>query len=159
VCLCNAFSTPPIGESPDVPALARAVIDTCDGFRVIGPGGVVGSVEETWLEAPPELQAVVVRLLDGRTGLLRGTDIEAVLPEIGAIAMGADACLLELQAPAPEASRQAATFAAAWRATGIPIELPQERPLWQTVALLYAAIAILVVAVIALAFVFASFVT
>jgi hypothetical protein len=137
---------------------------------------LLGWVEETWLGASDEPVALAVRTVDGRDGLLVAEDVEAVARESELVTMRPGTRLLELQLPRVEASGN--RLVASWRATGDPLE-PQphppgvvdrallavrpwrlapppkpaaERPLWQQIAILYTALAFIVILIIVVAF-------
>ena len=152
----------------------------CDGFRVESPHGLVGWVEETWREATGESTALAVRTIDGRRGLLLVQDIETVLDESEEVIVGSHGVLLELVAPMIEAivddGGGSSVASASWQTTGAILELPPapgalrqgmlmlrpwrlapppratERPVWQTIGLLYTVIGVLIAVEIALAF-------
>jgi hypothetical protein len=146
-----------------------------DGFRVASQDGVLGTVEEAWLGAAGDVAAFAVRLPNGLRGLLLVDDVRAVLEPDRELLISPDAQLLELAVPRLEVGTSDGHVAAHWETTGEQIPaLPSRppllqrlrprlgaverefrvpvRPLWQTVALLYGALAILVLTVIALAF-------
>jgi hypothetical protein len=168
--------------------VARNELPACDGFRVESPNGPVGWVEEVWLGRPNEPSAFALRLFDGRHGLLTDADVVAVLPEDALVVTGPDPAMLELGPPRVERWSTAnghVDLTATWSTTGAVIELPrrspsrlraavlarrpwllrptrregEERPLWQTLILLYAGLAFLVLLVISLAFVIARLLT
>ena len=135
-----------------------------DGYVVESPHGDVGEVEEVWLD-PDGPCALAVRVKDGRRALLLDRDVVAVDPEHRWVVVPEEAQLLELDAP--RLSRDGGAPAATWSTTGnrvgiAPSERPTERstdhatggerPLWQMVAILYAALLVIVVFVIALVF-------
>ena len=128
--------------------------------------------------ASEEPVALAIRTVDGRDGLLLAEDVEAVAHESELLTMRAEARLLELDIPRVETA-SANGLAASWRTTGELLEPrpepagavdralltirpwrlappPQpdaERPLWQMIAVLYTALALIVGLVIAVAFV------
>lgn len=135
-----------------------------DGYVVESPHGDVGEVEEVWLD-PEGPCALAVRVKDGRRALLLDRDVVAVDPEHRWVIVPEEAQLLELDAP--RLSTDGGTPAASWSTTGnrvaiVPDETPAEhpaasatageRPLWQMIAILYAALLVIVVFVIALVF-------
>jgi hypothetical protein len=152
----------------------------CDGFRVESPKGLVGWVEETWRGATGESVALAVRTIDGRRGLLPVEDTETVLGESEEVVVGSHSALLELDAPRVEAivgdGGGPAVASASWRTTGATLELApppsvlrqrmlvlrpwrlappprgEERPVWQTIGLLYTGIGVLIAVEIGLAF-------
>jgi hypothetical protein len=155
----------------------------CEGFRLESPQGIAGWVEETWLGASDEPVALVIRLIDGRDGLLLAEDVETVSREHERLTMSPGTRLLELELPHVENS-SADGMSASWRTTGAPLELPErpdvvsrallairpwrlappprpwsERPAWVTVLALYVAIALIVGLLIGLDFLVAKLVT
>jgi hypothetical protein len=151
----------------------------CDGFRVESERGLVGWVEETWLGPSDEPGALAVRTLDGRRGLLLAADLELVRPERELVHMAGDGRLLELDVPHLETASLDGRpiVAASWHTTGLTLDPPpppgpmqrallsvrpwrlaapptplSERPIWQTVAVLYACLALIVGLVIGLSF-------
>jgi hypothetical protein len=153
-----------------------------DGFRVASRDGVVGVVEEAWLGTAGEVAAFAVRLPNGLRGLLLADDVQAVLEPDRELLVSPGTPLLELAVPRLEGGTADGHVAAHWETTGeqlpaVPSRPPllrrlrprlgaverefvvPTRPLWQTVALLYGALALLVVTVIALAFLVAFVVT
>ena len=159
----------------------RERLTDCDGFRIESPSGLVGWVEETWLGPSGDPLALAVRALDGRRGLLVAEDVEAVLSEGETVVARRDARLLELDAPRIEDGSRDSTVRASWRTTGAVLEppappgllrqlilarrpwrlapppaTPSERPVYQTVAFLYAGIVLLAASVMALAFLLAE---
>jgi hypothetical protein len=154
----------------------------CDGFRVESPEGLLGWVEETWLGPAREPTALAVRTVDGRRALLLTGELDRIVPESGFLVVRHGARLLELDVPRVELGPGDGTpvVSASWRTTGETLEPPRppgilgrallafrpwrlappprseaERPLLQLVAVLYTAVAVLVVLVIALAFLIA----
>jgi hypothetical protein len=149
----------------------------CEGFRVESPLGLLGWVEETWLGSGQEPTALAIRTVDGRDGLLLAEDVEVVALESEFLTMRAGARLLELDLPRVETTSSNG-LSASWRTTGEPLEPPPEppgavdrallairpwrlappprpaaeRPLWQIVTLMYAALAVIVGVVIGVAF-------
>src|SRR5919197_3115793 len=152
----------------------------CEGFRLESPQGLLGWVEETWLSPSAEPVALAIRTVDGRDGLLLAGDIETVDGEGEMLTMRAEARLLELDVPRVDTTSSNG-LAASWRTTGAPLEPPPEppgavdrallairpwriappplpaaeRPLWQQVAILYSALTLIVVGMIAVAFIVA----
>ena len=150
-------------------------VPRCDGFRVVVPEGLVGVVEEAWLGAGDELAGYAVRLPNGLRGLLLAEDVRAVLEDDRELVVEPGRRLLELAAPRLERADGEGHVAAHWETTGERIApeperaslrqrlqprlglqtgRPEEptRPVWQIVAVLYGAIGLLVMLVIALAF-------
>jgi hypothetical protein len=135
-----------------------------DGYVVESAHGDVGEVEEVWLD-PDGPCALAVRVKDGRRALLLDRDVVTVDPEHRWVVVPEEAQLLELDAP--RLSADGGTPAASWSTTGNRIAIAPsqpaverlaepaaggERPLWQMIAILYAALLVIVVFVIALVF-------
>jgi hypothetical protein len=166
--------------------VVREDLAACAGFRLESPLGLVGWVEEVWLGPAGEPAALATRTIDGRDGLLLVKEVETVIPESELVVMRRDGRLLELDVPRLEsiAADGATHLSASWQTTGETLELPwppgpfrrlllalrpwrlappprpeAERPLWQVVAVLYAALGVIVGLVIAAAFVVAYYVT
>jgi len=154
-------------------SVALTNLAASDGYRVLAQAGTIGRVEEIWLGEHEEPLAVVVRLGDGRRGLLLGEDVAAVSTDDRSITVAPEGSLLHLDAPHLEHTADG-TPAASWRATGIPLELPApaalplrgvpltrsheprvERPLWITLAITLAGIFLIVCTLIGLDFLFA----
>ena len=148
---------------------AHAELRDTDGYVIESPNGDVGLVEEVWLNGEGPC-ALAVRLEDGRRALLLDRDVLTIDREHHWVVVPEDTRLLELDMP-----RLAALdgeLAALWATTGevvttAPPPRPRarrrvlrraapavvvERPLWQVVAILYAALLVIVAFVIALAF-------
>jgi hypothetical protein len=158
---------------------AVARIPECDGYRVESRDGAVGVVEEAWLDADGLVAALAVRLAGGLRGLLLAEDVEAVLDDDREVLARRDARLLELAIPRLEAGAPDGHLAAHWETTGERIQAPPARrrslrprfgpaerefptptgPLWTTILFLYAGIGVMIVLVIALAFLVAFAVT
>jgi len=163
--------------------VVRHELAGCEGFRLESLHGVAGWVEETWLGAADEPVALVIRLIDGRDGLLLAEDVETVIRENERLTMRSGARLLELELPHVEASSNG-VMSASWRTTGAPLDLPErpdvvsrallairpwrlapppprwsERPAWVTVLALYVTIALIVALLIGLDFLVAELVT
>ena len=79
--------------------VVRQELAGCEGFRLEAPQGLLGWVEETWLGASGEPVALAIRTIDGRDGLLRAEDVEAIAHESEFLTMRAEARLLELDEP------------------------------------------------------------
>ena len=162
--------------------VVRPELTGCEGFRLESPEGLLGWVEETWLGAGDEPVALAIRTVDGRDGLLLTEDVATVAPDSELLTMRAGARLLELELPhVVETASSNGGLAASWRTTGRPLEPPPEppgavdrallairpwrlappplpaaeRPLWQQVAILYSALTLIVVGMIAVAFIVA----
>jgi hypothetical protein len=159
---------------------AKHQLAGCEGFRVESVDGLLGWVEETWLDASSEPVALAVRSVDGRDGLLVAEDVETVVFEHEELTMRTGARLLALEPPRVDTASSNG-LAASWRTTGAPLEpLPEppgavehallairpwrltppprpdtERPLWVTLAGLYTALAVVVGTVIGLCFLIA----
>jgi hypothetical protein len=115
-----------------VPTALRHELQGCDGFRVESASGVLGRIEETWLGPTREPAALLVRTPDGRRDLVLAEDVETVLPENRLVLVPPEGRVLELdQSDAADG---------------------REKPLWELVAVLYAALAVIVCLVMGLAF-------
>ena len=146
----------------------RHELTACEGFRVEGPHGLLGWVEEPWLGAGGEPAALAVRMIDGRDCLLLREDVQAVLADNDLVVMRGEGRLLELDAPRLDPASKNG-LAASWRTTGEILEPPEppgaldrallsirpwrlapppvavaERPLWQQLTILYAGLALIV---------------
>ena len=104
-------------------AVATA-IGNCDGYSVGTPAGVVGWVEEMWLDDSDSATALAVRLLDGRRGLLIRDQIDEVAHERRAVTIAAGARILRLEQPHVHDGPDGAPVAS-WAATGATLELPE----------------------------------
>jgi hypothetical protein len=142
-----------------------------DGYVVESPDGDVGRVEEIWLDGDGPC-ALAVRLEDGRRALLLGRDVLTVEREHRWVVVPEDVRLLELDVP--RLAMQEGNLAASWATTGgvVKTKAPPpprrdakrlalrraappivvERPLWQIILILYAALFVIVSFVTALAF-------
>jgi hypothetical protein len=163
-----------------VATVVRHELFGCDGFKVESQRGLLGWVEETWLGAGQEPAALAIRTLDGRRGLLLAEDVEAVPAEGELVLVAEEGRLLELDVPRLS-NGSANGLAASWTTTGRTLEPPSppgfvqralltmrpwrlapppkheaERPMWQTIAVLYACLAVIVGIVTGLAFLAAS---
>jgi hypothetical protein len=162
----------------------RRELAGCEGFRLESPQGLIGWVEETWLDASNEPVALAIRTVDGRDGLLLAEHVELVDPDSELLEMGASARLLELDVPRVDAASTNG-LAASWCSTGKPLEpMPEppgavdrallairpwrlappprpaaERPLLVQVAVLYTSLAVIVLFVIGLCFMIARLAT
>jgi hypothetical protein len=161
-----------------VATVAQDRLRGCDGFRVESEEGLLGWIEETWIGPAREPTALAVRTIDGRRGLLVAGAVAAAVPERKLIVVGHDQRLLELDVPQVDIASVdgVAVISASWTTTGEMLEPPpppghlqcallalrpwrlappptpeEERPLWQLMALLYAALALVVALVIAFA--------
>jgi hypothetical protein len=161
----------------------RRALTGCEGFRLESPEGLIGWVEETWLDASGEPVALAIRTVDGRDGLLLAEDVDQLDPDSELLDMRAGAKLLELEAPRVDTASSNG-LAASWRTTGAPLEpLPEppgavdrallairpwrlappprpgiERPMWLQIAVLYSALAVIVLVVIGVCFLIAQLV-
>jgi len=165
-----------------VTTVVRHELAGCEGFRLESERGLAGWVEETWLGAGDEPVALAIRLIDGRDGLLLAEDVATVIREHELLTMRAGARLLELELPRVLASNNG--LSAAWRTTGEALELPDPpglvdrallgirpwrlappprpetgRPLWLTLVVLYAALALIACLLIGLDFLISWLVT
>lgn len=158
----------------------------CDGFRVESREGLLGWVEEAWLDPSGEQAALAIRTIDGRRGLLVSGEIETIVLEDELVVMRRGGRLLELDVPHVEKAlvEGVPVLSASWETTGEVLEPPpppgpirrallrlrpwrlappsgpvKERPLWQLVAVLYLSLALIVAFVIGLAFLVARLVT
>jgi hypothetical protein len=155
---------------------AAAELRVSDGFRVESPRGRLGVVEEVWVGDGGEPEALAVRTVDGRHGLVLVDEVDAVLVEQEQVVVE-EPTLLELEPPHVDGSRRDGgipRLTASWTTTGEVLPLPEpgrlrlpftrthldaaapqvfvERPLWQMVAILYGSITLIAVVVCALAF-------
>jgi len=145
----------------------------CDGYRVYAEGRHLGHVEEIWLGSWDAPTAVVVRLLDGRRGLLVASDVAGVWPMDRFLTLTDTGRLLELEPPHLGPDGDGTLLAASWRTSGDVLEVgaqprrigdlvhgtfhpvraaegEDERPLWRTVAGLYLSITAIVASLIGL---------
>jgi hypothetical protein len=98
-----------------------------DGFVVESPDGDVGWVEEVWLGDDGEPRALAVQTVEGRHGLLRQEDVEAVDREEEWVVVPHGLKLLELDAPRVRTAN--GHVIASWSTTGEVLEAPA-RPPW-----------------------------
>jgi hypothetical protein len=98
-------------------------IGNCDGYGVETPVGVVGWVEEMWLDDRDDPTALAVRLLDGRRGLLVQDQITEVSHDHRAVTIASDARILQLEPPHVQGN--GGTPVASWAASGAALELPE----------------------------------
>jgi hypothetical protein len=160
--------------------VARHDLLGCDGFRLETRDGLLGWVEETWLDASSEPAALAIRTIDGRDGLVLAEDVEHVDREREVLAMREGGRLLELDVPRVDTASSNG-LAASWRTTGALLEpLPKppgavdralleirpwrlapppgpdaERPLWLLLLGVYAALTVIVSGVIGICFMIA----
>jgi hypothetical protein len=156
-----------------------AELATCDGFTVEAPDGALGWVEESWIDDSGHPGAFAVRTASGRRALLPAEAVQAVDLDTQELFVGADAVLLELEAP--HISRLDGDTVASWRATGATLERAvltrhaappapslaasraatahRERPFVQVVAIALGFLAALIAVEITLAFAIAYLVT
>jgi hypothetical protein len=162
----------------------RQELAGCEGFRLESPQGLIGWVEEAWLDASSEPAALAIRTVDGRDGLLLTEDVDLVDPDSELLQMRGSARLLELDVPRVDTASSNG-LAASWRTTGKPLEpMPEppgavdrallairpwrlappprpgiDRPMWLQIAVLYSALAVIVLLVIGLCFLIARLAT
>ena len=148
--------------------VVRELRDTED-YAVETPDGSIGQVEEIWLGSAGDPQAVAVRTTDGVHALLLDEDVVTVDREHGWIVVGEHPELLELAAPRVVSRNEG--LAAEWATTGTVVHPEPStrlagfraarhrhaphlgaRPLWQQIAILYGAVALIVLLVVALVF-------
>jgi len=156
---------------------ATAGLRASDGFRVESPRGRLGVVEEVWVGDGGEPEALAVRTVDGRHGLVLVEDVDAVLLDEKQVVVE-EPTLLELEQPHVDGHRDDGgrpRLSASWATTGKVLPLPEpgarlhlpftsprldaaapqvfvERPLWQMVAILYGSITLIALIVVGLAF-------
>jgi hypothetical protein len=154
-----------------------AELTCCDGFAVEGRDGVLGWVEETWLDSDDQPGALAVRTCDGRRTLLVADAVAAVDVDAQEVILVPGAELLELDAPRITASD--GQVAATWISTGAPAlpavagSLPaapvflasrtataqRERPPWRVAAYGLTGLATTIAAFIGLLYLVAYLVT
>lgn len=143
------------GNSQDMTTIAE--LQRCDGFTVEGPGGRLGTVEETWLDEAGHPRAAAVRTPDGQRGLLLAESVQAVDLDAEEVLVvpGADLRLLE----PPLIASTGGALAATWRATDahlVPFAEAHAAPTqhgrdaWHTMLVALACILTLIVVEIAL---------
>jgi hypothetical protein len=132
-------------------------------------------VEEVWIGEGDEPQALAVRTVDGRHALVLAEEVDAVLADEHQVVVQ-EPTLLELEPPRLDGNRGdggRVRLSASWATTGEVLPLPEpvrlhlpflngradpgaaitpEKPLWQMVAILYGAIALIAAVLMALAF-------
>jgi hypothetical protein len=161
----------------NLPMTAVAQLQSCDGFSVEGSEGLIGWVEETWLDDSGHPAALAVRTSDGRRALLLTDAVRAIDPDTQQVIVAAHPELKELDSPTIASADS--TVAASWRTTGAVVEpagaalgtpppalaasrtvsAHRERALWQIVAFALGCLASLVAFEIGLAFFVAYLVT
>jgi hypothetical protein len=150
-------------------------IRNVDGFEVLTPRGFVGWVEETWLDDRNDPTAFVLRISDGRRGLIVADTVMDCVQERRSLLVNSDVRVLELEPPHVASD---GGLTATWRTTGAQIELPEppgpvhhalvdrlhrpavptsaarpgERPLWQVLMVMYSALFFIALALIGLDF-------
>src|SRR5947207_12513462 len=97
------------------------------GVVVESLDGDVGWVEEVWLGEDGEPRALAVQTVDGRHGLLRREDVEAVDREEEWVVVPHGLKLLELDAPRVRTA--SGQVVASWSTTGEVLDAPA-RPPW-----------------------------
>jgi hypothetical protein len=147
-----------------------------EGFAVESPAGLIGWVEEVWLDERSRPCALALCMVDGRRALLLTEQVVAVDEERQWIVVEYQPPLLELDAPRLTTSEGGGQLRASWVTTGERLVAPTrsgrlplgvrlwlrrprlgltnggEWPLWKTVVVLYATIALLLLLMITLAF-------
>jgi hypothetical protein len=137
----------------------------CDDFRVEAPYGSIGRVEETWLGPDQEPAGFVVRLLDGRRGLVLADAVRAILPGNEEILLDEDAAVRALSPPLVEhAARTDEIVSASWTTTGelvtpLPASPGPEAPIAKVAVTIVIGLTLLVALEITLAFSIAHLVT
>jgi hypothetical protein len=154
-----------------------AELQSCDGFSIEGADGLLGWVEETWLDDSGHPAALAIRTTNGLRALLPRDAVRAVDLDTQQVIVAANPQLQELDAP--RVATADSTLAASWRTTGALVHpdaaasaLPpealaasrtltthHERPLWQIAAFALTCLAALVAFVICLDFFVAYLVT
>ena len=154
----------------------QITIGNSDGFEVLTPRGFIGWVEETWLDGRDDPTAFVLRISDGRRGLLLAESVMDCVRDRRSLLVGSDVRVLELEPPHIDGE-----LSATWRATGVAIDLPEppgplhhalverlhrpivstpaprpsERPLWQLLAILYSCLGLIALTLVGLDFLIA----
>lgn len=151
--------------------IARPALAAADAYRVLAAHGRVGTVEEIWFGPGEEALALVVRVADGRRGLLLAEHVAGVSPEDRSLTIAEDASLLRLDPPHLDASTTGELPAASWRVSGDALELGSrpsrlrprsavaptvsaERPVWLTLLVMVGTLTVVVCVLIALDFLF-----
>jgi hypothetical protein len=153
-------------------ATAVAELRDTEDYAVETPAGAIGRVEEVWLGPAGDPQALAVRTTDGGHALLLDEDVVTVDREHRWVVVEEHPALLEL-APPQVVSREG-HVEAQWATTGSVVH-PEPavrlagfravlqrhaphlagRPLWQLIAILYGALTLIVLGVVALVFLIA----
>jgi len=125
------------GKNTHVTTLER--LRDCDGFSLDAASGVVGSVEETWLDDQGRPVALAVHTAAGRRGLLLAADVAFVNEDEREVTVLPGARLLELEPPRLDRNGGSGP-AASWRTTGVEVSLaPGREPLAVPAAVLRPA--------------------
>src|SRR5438067_10577616 len=97
-----------------------------DGFRVESPRGRLGVVEEVWVGDGGEPEALAVRTVDGRHGLVLVEDVDAVLVDEEQVVVE-EPTLLELEQPHVDGRGNGGSprLTASWATTGEVLPLPE----------------------------------
>jgi hypothetical protein len=156
----------------------RIATGNCDGFGVYTPAGLVGWVEEMWLDGSDEPRAFALRLVDGRRGLLLADGVEEIVREQRSISVSSGVRMLELEPPHLDVGADGdAWLTASWRTTGAALEPPEPpgqiqqvrlglhrpvvpaaqavkppRPIWEILVLMYPALAVVALLLIGIDF-------
>jgi hypothetical protein len=80
----------------------------CEGFHVLGPAGARATVDEVWLGADGEPQALALHTVAGERWLLFADDVRSVDLHARRLAVRNEARLLHLEPPRPSEEVQAA---------------------------------------------------
>jgi hypothetical protein len=166
-----------MGLSP----IPNAELYETEDFVVESADGPIGRVDEVWLGAHDEPEALAIRTIDGRRALLLSEEVRSVDREYRWVVVRPEPALLELDAPRLAASSDGNSLhiAATWTTTGarITARAPSrlewllrgaaptkrlrrgQRPVWQAVAILYGGVALAALLLTALAFLIPLFVT
>jgi hypothetical protein len=133
-------------------AIATRELRDTEDYAVETPGGEIGRVEEVLLGQSGDPEALAVRTSDGGHALLRDEDVVTVDREYRWVVVGEDATL---ELPSGEVVHPEPAVRTPRIVTFFRRHAPHlaGRPLWQLVAVLYAALAFIVVFAVALVFV------
>lgn len=150
----------------------QEAVRNCSGYRVSGPDGAIGWVEEIWLGEAGEPAGVAVELRDGRRVFLPVDSVQDVSAGDRTVTVRPGARLLQLELPHLVMDGAGGPVSATWRTTGVPIDAgdaavaepvaqPEQiaRPIWRDVATLYGFLGVLAAVLIAVDFVVAWAVT